>query len=63
MLVDGWRNAEDVDLLLADQIEVANSEKDRISLTLDGELREMASPVQFQRVDSAVKIFVPDLSQ
>ena len=62
MLVDGWRNADDVDLVRMDEIEVHHLDKGRVSVTLDGELREMETPLRFCRVDAAVKIFVPDLS-
>ena len=62
MMFDGWRNAEDVALKLADEIEVHQTDKGRINVTLDGELKEMDTPLRFRRIDSAVKIFVPDMS-
>ena len=62
MMLDGWRNAEDVKLTLAEEIEIRQTEKGRINVTLDGELKEMETPLRFRRVESAVKIFVPDPS-
>jgi len=62
MMVDGWRNAEDVRLILADEVEAHHLEKGRINVTLDGELKEMDTPLRFRRIDSAVNIFVPDMS-
>ncbi|MDX1292234.1 MAG: diacylglycerol kinase family protein [Hyphomonas sp.] len=62
VLNDGWRKAEDVALTLAEEVEAHQTEKGRISVTLDGELHEMETPLRFRRIEAAVNIFVPDMS-
>lgn len=63
MLSEGWREAESIDLTGAKEVEVRLTETRAISLTLDGELQDMPSPLRFRRIDRAANVFVPDLPE
>ena len=59
MVRDGWRKAESIQISDASAVEVSLIEARAISLTLDGELMDLPSPLRFRRIDQAAWIFVP----